>query len=311
MVSAAKPTDTVVLCETFDFWKKMRPAASHEQPKKPPRRRRFPVPHPFVKWVGGKRFLIPEISAHIAKYMPGGFGTYHEPFVGGGALFFHLKPERAVISDNNERLVRTYRGIRDQLEDVILNLDAIDNDKETFLQIRAMQVDDLEYDAEVAAWFIYLNKTGFNGLYRVNRKNIFNVPYGKNPNATVCDVENLRACSEALAETTIGEGDFTTVLDQAQPGDFVYFDPPYAPLTETSNFTSYTRDKFAAVDQERLRNVALDLKRSGVHVLLSNSDAPLVHDLYAEGFESREVLVPRNVNSVASKRGKVPELLIW
>ncbi len=310
MVSAAQKTNTVGLRETFDFWETMKPAVLPDKLTKP-RRRRFPVPHPFVKWVGGKRFLVPEISAHIAKHVPDGSWTYHEPFVGGGALFFHLKPKQAVISDNNERLVRTYRGIRNQVEEVILKLDGLDNTKETFLRLRAQHVDEFENDADVAAWFIYLNKTGFNGLYRVNRKNIFNVPYGKNPGATVCDPENLRACSAVLADTALAFEDFAAVGERAQSGDFVYFDPPYAPLTETSNFTSYTRDKFDEGNQERLRDVALDLKRRGVHVLLSNSAAPLVFELYTDDFDYREVEVPRKVNSVASKRGKVRELLIW
>lgn len=274
-------------------------------------RRRFPVPHPFVKWAGGKRFLLPEIEAHIARHLPEGFGSYHEPFVGGGALFFHLKPARAHLADNNERLVRTYRGVRDQVEDVIVKLRVLPNDKDAFLKERERRIDEFVDDADVAAWFIYLNKTGFNGLYRVNRHNQFNVPYGKNPRAKICDPENLRACSATLENTNIEPQDFAAVLDRASRGDFVYFDPPYVPLTETANFTSYTKAKFDAADQEKLRNVALELKRRGVHVLLSNSAAPLVHELYAEGFDQREVYVPRKINSVASKRGKVSELLIW
>jgi DNA adenine methylase len=286
------------------------PTARPSRPRKPFRRREQ-VPHPFIKWAGGKRFLVPQIQLHLDEHMPDGFDTYHEPFVGGGALFFHLKPPKAFLSDNNPRLVRAYSGVRDQAQQVINALLRKHNDKESYLAERARDIDRSRSDATVAAWLIYLNKAGFNGLYRVNKRNLFNVPYGKNPRATICDPENLRACSEVLQGSHVAREDFAAVLDRAQPGDFVYFDPPYVPLTATANFTSYTQDKFGDDDQIRLHDTALQLKARGVHVLLSNSSADRVKELYADGFERREVQVPRKINSNAAKRGPVAELLIW
>lgn len=286
------------------------PTAAPSKPRKPFRRRE-PVPHPFLKWAGGKRFLVPQIQRHLDDHLPDGFGTYHEPFVGGGALFFHLKPSQAFLSDNNRRLVRAYKGVRDQVEEVITALDDKDNEKEFYLRERARDIDIEHNNAAVAAWLIFLNKAGFNGLYRVNKRNLFNVPYGKNPRATICDPENLQACSEVLQGASVAREDFSAVAKRAEPGDFVYFDPPYVPLTATANFTSYTQDKFGDDDQIRLRNTARDLKARGVHVLLSNSSAERVVELYTDGFEMREVQVPRKINSNAAKRGPVAELLIW
>ena len=262
-------------------------------------------PRPFVKWVGGKRQLLDR----LVRYIPERFGTYHEPFVGGGALFFHLRPERACLSDSNERLIRTYRGLRDDPERVIELLREYPHDKEFFLEFRTRDIDASECDAEVAAWFIYLNKTAYNGLYRVNSKNIFNVPFGDNKNPNICDADNIRACSRALQTAKLEVGDFETVLDRAKPRDFVYFDPPYVPLSVTSAFTSYTRDGFDMNDQVRLRDVALELKKRGVYVLLSNSSAPAVRELYAD-FELIEVRARRAVNCKVEGRGEVKELLI-
>ncbi len=281
------------------------------EPPPPPKRARgrvHPVPRPFLKCGGGKGHRAPR----RLKRIPRGFdGTYHEPFVGGGALFFALKPARAHLSDNNLRLVRTYRAIRDSVDDVIAQLEQLPHDKPLFLELRQEPIDDCPDDATVAAWMLYLNKTAFNGLYRVNSRNIYNVPFGRYTDPKICDERNLRACHEILQGVDLHHEPFEGVLDRAEPGDFVYFDPPYIPLSASSNFTSYTEGGFGDADQIRLRNVALALKTRGVHVLLSNSSATRVLELYTPGFRKvEEVPVPRRVNSKADGRGVVAELLI-
>jgi DNA adenine methylase len=166
-------------------------------------------------------------------------------------------------------------------------------------------------DAEVAAWFIYLNKTGYNGLYRVNRRNQYNVPFGRYENPTICDESNLRACAAALHGADLLAEDFEVAARRARRGDFVYFDPPYAPLSATSSFTSYTSKGFGPGEQRRLRDVARDLKLRGVHALLSNSSAPFVRKLYTSRyFKITSVSATRLVNSRASSRGAIPELII-
>jgi DNA adenine methylase len=260
-------------------------------------------PRPFVKWAGGKRQLL----AAIYKLVPEAYGTYHEPFLGGGAVFFSLSPAKAFLSDSNERLVRCYRGIKNHVADVIALLKEYKRNRRFFLKMRRKDID-RGTDAEVAAWFIFLNKMGFNGLYRVNSKNRFNVPFGDNKRAQICDEDNLNACSRALATAEIAHEDFSAVLARAQPGDLVYFDPPYVPLSATSYFTSYTAKGFTPHDQVRLRDLALELKRKGVHVILSNSST--ARSLYEDDFSLSRVLAARVVNSRADRRGKITELLI-
>jgi DNA adenine methylase len=183
------------------------------------------------------------------------------------------------------------------------------HDPEFFYRMRERDVD-AGSDVETAAWLIYLNKTGYNGLYRVNRKNRFNVPFGRYDNPTICDEPTLRACSNALAGVELIVGDFAAVAGRAKRKDFVYFDPPYAPLSATSSFTSYTSDRFGPVEQEKLRDVARELKSRGAFVLLSNSSAPYIRDLYRDGFRVSEVSATRSVNSKTSGRGFVTEFVI-
>ena len=260
---------------------------------------------PFVKWAGGKRQLLPELLRHV----PERYGRYYEPFVGGGALFFELRAPVARLTDVNERLVRTYLGVRNHVDRVIELLESYRHDAETFYRVREVDID-AESDADVAAWFIYLNKVGFNGLYRVNRKNRFNVPFGRHKNPTICDAPTLRACSAALAGATIEKSDFEAAVADAEPGDLGYFDPPYVPLSGTSNFTSYTSEGFGPEAQIRLRDLALTLKQRGVHVLLSNSSAAVVRDLYQAGFTTTEVSATRLVNSKVAGRRAITELVI-
>ncbi len=262
---------------------------------------------PFLKWAGGKRKLLPQILPHV----PSEFRAYHEPFLGGGALFFHLQPRFAFLSDANNRLMRTYEAIRNDVDSVIAQIGNYPHNKEFYYTLREWDVD-RGTDVDVAAWFIYLNKTCFNGLYRVNRHGRFNVAFCRYSNPMICDRSTLLACSEALLSPTIhlAHEDFEHVLGRAESGDFVYFDPPYVPLTVTSDFTGYTQDGFGFEDQRRLRDVAVVLKNRGVKVLLSNSNHPLVRELYSEHFTLTEVLAARAINCDASKRGSIRELLI-
>jgi DNA adenine methylase (dam) len=262
---------------------------------------------PFLKWVGGKRQLLPELLKHV----PAEFETYYEPFVGGGALFWEVGTRGkagAVLGDSNARLMRAYRGVRDDVEAVIETLKGMTYNEKSFYEIRAAyDIDDCA-DRTVAAWLIYLNKTCFNGLYRVNKAGQFNVPFGRYDNPTICDEETLRECSKGLQGTKLKSGDFEDNLDHVRREDFVYFDPPYIPVKLTS-FTAYTDGGFGLKDHERLAECARQLKQRGVHVLLSNSSSPIVRGLYHD-FEIIEVEARRSVNSKASGRGVVKEVII-
>lgn len=266
------------------------------------------IAHPFIKFVGGKTALLPEILARLPKKI----NTYYEPFVGGGAVFFALAAEgrfkRAVIGDANEELIRTYRALARNVDVVVQHLKKHVYEEEHYYFVRAKNPRILS-DAVAAARFIYLNRTCFNGLYRVNKKGLFNVPFGSYTNPTICDEENLRAVSKVLRETEIVSAGFQATTELAKRGDVVYCDPPYIPVSVTANFTTYTKGGFDLVDQARLRDFAADLDKRGVRVLLSNADTPVVRKLY-RGFKIEEVQAPRRVNSKASKRGNVGELLI-
>ncbi len=269
---------------------------------------------PFVKWVGGKRRVIPNLIAE----MPDEFEHYYEPFIGGGALFFHLRSlnmladHKITISDANLRLIRTYRAIRDDVEGVVERLEQHQkrNCKEYFYQVRDSEVDRFKRDADVAAWFIYLNKTAFNGLYRVNKKNRFNAPFGKYKNPNICNQENLWRCHGALQNVEILHGCFDYSSKTAKQGDFVYFDPPYVPISVSSSFTSYTKDGFGSLEQVLLRDHALRLKRKGVQVMLSNAEHPFVRELYEENFDISSILVGRAINCKGNKRGSVGEVVM-
>jgi DNA adenine methylase len=267
-------------------------------------RERASAAKPFLKWAGGKRSLV----AQFEPYLPQSFGRLYEPFVGGGALFFHLGPKRATLADTNARLARAYMGLRDDPDGVIELLSSYPHDKAFYLRMRQRPIDDAS-DAEVAAWFIYLNKTGYNGLYRVNSKNRFNVPFGDYKRPTICDETNLRACAARLRSTNIRVADFEKTASRARSGDLVYFDPPYVPLSVTSSFTSYTADGFGMDEQRRLCALAQRLKKRGVHVLVSNSSAPAVAEMYAD-FEQIPIRARRSINSRTDRRGEVTELLM-
>lgn len=263
---------------------------------------------PFVKWAGGKRGSIEEMLKHV----PATYGTFFEPFVGGGALFYALQPERAVLGDSNDKLMTAYTIVRDSVEDLIRQLSRITDTAKNFAYIRE-QFNGGRFNSPAtgAAWLIFLNKTCFNGLYRVNKLGNFNVPYdgtriGKR---TICDDVNLRLCAKALKGVELFAGDFEKLALRARKGDFVYFDPPYVPVGGYADFTEYVMGGFGPEEQARLVAVAKRLKARGVHVLLSNADVPEVRRLY-KGFKLHEVQARRSINSKATNRGKVGELLI-
>jgi DNA adenine methylase len=271
-------------------------------------------PKPFVKWVGGKRQLLKQFR-DLGLYPPELFdpttNTYYEPFVGGGAVFFDLLPERAELSDLNRELVITYNVIKNNIDELIFSLKQHIYDKEYYLEVRAKNVNELS-DIEVASRFIFLNRTGFNGLYRVNKKGQFNVPFGRYSNPVICDEENLRRVSKELQNVIIKHQDYTSVLKNAQKGDFIYFDPPYYPLNRTSSFTAYTSESFLEKEQTELRDTFIELHKRGCYVMLSNSDTPFINDLYSEidGATIHKITAGRAINSKGSGRGKITELLV-
>ncbi len=232
---------------------------------------------PIVKWAGGKTQML---NAIIPK-VPAKYGRYIEPFVGGGALFFALNPEQAVIADSNPELINMYQQVADHVEDVIAYLTQYKNTKEDFYEVRAVDWTLLP-KADAAARMIYLNKTCFNGLYRVNKKGQFNVPYGKYKNPNICDKDALYAASELLRRSEIVCGDYLSVLKEyAKPGDFVFLDPPYLPISEYADFKRYTKEQFYEEDHVELAKEVVRLQELGCHVILTNSNHPLVHELYA------------------------------
>lgn len=232
---------------------------------------------PILKWAGGKTQMLNDLLPKV----PSSYGRYIEPFFGGGALFFALQPENAIIADSNPELVNMYRQVANNLDDVIDYLKKYKNTSEMFYQVRALEWTELP-PAEAAARTIYLNRTCFNGLYRVNRKGQFNVPYGKYVNPKICDEENLHAASKALQKAEIVCGDYLLVLEHyAKPGDFIFLDPPYLPISEYSDFKRYTKEQFYEEDHVELAKMVMRLHEMGCSVVLTNSNHPLVHELYS------------------------------
>ena len=262
---------------------------------------------PFLKWAGGKAGLIEQYEPHLPKKIS---GRYFEPFLGGGALFFHLRPEQAVLSDVNEELVNCYLMVRDAPEALIAAVVAHRDrhDEDHYYEVRA-NVPSTKLDR--AARFIYLNRTCYNGLWRVNSKGGFNVPLGRYKRPLVSVEAMISSASQALVGKTIEVRPFEQVLDHAKRGDVVYFDPPYQPLSRTSSFTSYSKTSFSEDDQRRLAHVFEALTKKRVKALLSNSDHPLIRRLYAsKRYKVIEISARRSINSKAQHRGPINELLI-
>ena len=268
---------------------------------------------PFVKWVGGKRQLLSqfrELGLYPSKFDDTS-GRYFEPFIGGGAVFFDLQPKNATISDLNSELITAYRVVRDDVGRLIESLKKHVYDKDYFLKMRAMNPAEMS-ELDVASRFIYLNRTCFNGMYRVNGKGRFNVPFGRYKNPIICDEDNLRVVSRALKGVEILNADYKVAVSKAKVGDFVYFDPPYYPVSPTSSFTSYTKDGFAEKEQIELRDTFAKLSNRGCYVMLSNSDSAFIRDIYSglKNVTITTVSAGRAINSKATGRGKVTELVI-
>lgn len=273
-----------------------------------------PLIKPFVKWAGGKRQLMPEIN----KYKPQKYNKLIEPFVGGGAVFMELQNPKTIINDYNTELINTYETVRDEVENLILQLEVHNknNSKEYFYELREWDRNGtLEQKSAVerAARFIYLNKTCFNGLFRVNSQGQFNVPYGNYKNPNIVNANVLLADSKFLQKpgVQILKGDFENAANKARKGDFIYLDPPYAPLDDSQNFVGYTLNGFGYKDQVRLRDLFVKLHNKGCYVMLSNSSTKLIHELYDQFKDTTIILgATRNINSKANGRGKVDEVLI-
>ena len=289
---------------------------------------------PFIKWAGGKGQILDEIRSIYPEGLGDTIRRYAEPFIGGGAVLFDILGtydlDEIYISDDNKELLNVYRVIKERPEDIISMLDKLQDthlgmdmdDRKTYFYTNRDRFNELKVNndgsvnVELAALFIYLNKTCFNGLYRVNAKGLFNTPSGVYTNPMICDESNIRNVSKALKNVSINHGDFTKSYDFIDKDTFVYFDPPYRPLTVTASFTSYTEGSFNDDDQRKLAEYARSLSDKGAKVALSNSDPKnsnpddeFFDELY-EGFNIRRIYANRAINSKGDSRGKITELLI-
>lgn len=266
------------------------------------------IPKPVLKWAGGKRQLLPQIS----NLLPSKYNNYIEPFVGGGALFFYLMPENATLIDNNPILINVYQVIQNSVSELIDSLKKHRNEKEYYYNVRKLDRQSSFADLseiEKASRTIFLNKTCYNGLYRVNSKGQFNVPFGRYKNPKYLDKRNLLAVHRLLQNVTLINDSFEKVLELAKTNDFIYFDPPYVPISDTANFTSYTKEDFSLKDQENLARVFKKLDERGCYVLLSNSYCDFILEQYQD-YEIVPVKAKRAINSNAKKRGYIKEVLI-
>ncbi len=268
---------------------------------------------PFLKWAGGKTYLLPKLRL----YFPHDFETYFEPFLGGGAAFFDLRPKSAILSDSNEDLVTAYQTVRRDVESLIQALTELAAEyrkapKEKYYEVRDGN-DPAGLDAvSRTARLIFLNKTCYNGLYRVNAQGRFNVPFGNYRNPTICDAIALRATSEALQSAVIRAMDYRQALNLVGPGDFIYLDPPYHPVSKTASFTRYTKEAFGANEQLELASELAKLKaRVDCRILLSNANVSHIRSTYQRlGFEIALVKAPRMISCKPETRGKIIELLV-
>ena len=266
---------------------------------------------PVVKWVGGKRQLLPQILPLIPKRM----SAYCEPFLGGGAVLFALQPRRALVNDLNQDLITVYRVIKENADALIEHLSRHENTPEYFYRIRDLDRDREAYaalsDVEKASRLLYLNKTCYNGLFRVNASGAFNSPYGHYRRPNIVNEQTIRGVSRYFnsCDITFFSEDFAAVLDRVPRGGFVYLDPPYDPVSDTASFTGYNRGGFGREEQVRLKACCDALTARGVRFLLSNSATPFIRELYSS-YHVSIVQARRAVNSVASRRGAIEEVLV-
>jgi DNA adenine methylase len=269
---------------------------------------------PFLKWAGGKGQLVDQFE----PLFPQNFNRYYEPFLGGGAVFFHLKPAKAVLNDINPNLIAAYRHIQTQVDELLIILHSLrqkyhaqssQDQEQTYYELRA-RYNNLPTDSlEKSALLIFLNKTGYNGLYRESKKGGFNVPFGRYDNPAIFDESNLRAISHELQGVTLLNAGFQEAVETAGKGDFIYFDPPYVPLSKTASFTSYTSQDFSLDDQAKLAETLNEVTARGALFMLSNAATDTARDLY-KNFNQREVLAGRAINSNPNLRGKIAELVV-
>lgn len=270
-----------------------------------------PLVAPVLKWVGGKRQLLDELT----KYTPKGIKSYCEPFLGGGALLFHLQPREAIVNDINKELMGVYECIKNHVEELIEALQGFKNDAETFYAVRDWDRDRNAYekrtDVEKAARILFLNKTCFNGLYRVNNAGEFNSPFGHYKNPNIVNAPILRAVHSYFATNDIhfSSVDYHDLLDKIKEGTFVYLDPPYDPVSDTASFTGYSKGGFSREDQLKLKLFCDTLDQKGVKFMLSNSSTGFIRNLYCK-YRIETIQAKRNINSDPTKRGDVDELII-
>lgn len=273
---------------------------------------------PFIKWVGGKSKLVPE----LIKIFPKKFNNYYEPFVGGGALFYEVKQNNNIsfcnINDINKKLITTYLQIQNNPNSLISFLKSIEieykklpliEQEKYFYSIRKKYNEEDLDSIAIAGYLIFLNKTCFNGMYRENSKGQYNIPFGDQKNPNICDEKNIMAVFDCLKNTKITNLSFEEAVKKCQKGDFIYFDPPYHPVNFTSKFTSYHKNCFGPREQEKLRDVFANLDQKGCFVMLSNSYTPFIEDLYCK-FNINYLYASRSINSKGDKRGKIKEIVV-
>jgi DNA adenine methylase len=259
---------------------------------------------PFLKWAGGKTQLLNE----LIKRVPAKYNVYFEPFIGGGALYFAIAPNEAVIADINNDLVNAYLVVRDNSDELLEELSKYKNEKDFYYSIRSQDQSELS-DLEKAARLVYMNRTCFNGLYRVNKSGQFNVPFANYKNPNFIQTDKILAASEILQNTDVYNAGFEKVLAEAKAGDFIYLDPPYYPKDVYSDFKRYNKEQFHANDHERLAELYNELTERGCYVMLSNSDTPFTRELYKK-WRIDTVYAKRLINRDASKRGEVTEIIV-